>query len=378
MKIKILYVIPEFSHGGTNKSLENLLSLLDKDEYDIHIYSLYEDGGDYYKKTFKQYIIKKTRLYYWLHDNAVTRKIMGLYNKITHRNNFSWLYKREVNIIQNKHNYDTIIAFQEGTATQFVSYVKNVKQKIAWIHCDYKDWATISQRKRDIEIYYSFTKVACVSETAKRSFCEVFPEFANKCITVYNTIDTENIKKLSLQNISLPFPENNYFNILSVGRLSKVKQFDKIPSIVKGMEKDIIKRIKWYIIGDGIEKERIRKEIIKHDLEDVIILLGPKDNPYPYFKSADLYVCTSDSESFSYTIFESKILHTPVLSNNFPVAYEVLDNDCGWVCPLDEMPSLLSDIINDNGGTYSQVKKSIKNYNYDNKNIIKIVESIIN
>lgn len=374
---RILFVIPEFSHGGTNKSLENLLSLLDKDEYDIHIYSLYEDGGDYYKEAFKQYIIKKSRLYYWLHDNAVTRKIMGLYNKITHRNNFSWLYKREVDIIQNKHNYDTIIAFQEGTATQFVSYANNIKKKIAWIHCDYKDWATMSQRKRDIVIYYSFTKVACVSETTKKSFCEVFPEYANKCITVYNTLDTENIKKLSLRNISLPFPENNYFNILSVGRLSKVKQFDKIPSIVKGMEKDIIKRIKWYIIGDGIEKERIRKEIIKHDLEDVIILLGPKDNPYPYYRISNLHVCTSESESFSYTIFESKILHIPVVSNNFPVAYEVLNNECGWVCPIDRMHFLLTDMINDKRSIYSKVSKSIKNYEYDNKSIIKQIQELL-
>ena len=78
-KLKILFVIPEYSHGGTNKSLENLLSLLDKDIYEINIYSLYEDGGDYYKEVFKQYIIKKSRLYYWLHDIFVTRKFMGLY-----------------------------------------------------------------------------------------------------------------------------------------------------------------------------------------------------------------------------------------------------------------------------------------------------------
>lgn len=38
----ILFVIQEYSHGGTNKSLENKLSLVDKSKYDISIY-LYED-----------------------------------------------------------------------------------------------------------------------------------------------------------------------------------------------------------------------------------------------------------------------------------------------------------------------------------------------
>lgn len=372
---KILFVIPEYSHGGTNKSLENLLSFLDKNKYEISIYSMYEDGGDYYKEIFKPYIIKKSRLYYWLHDNVVTRKFMGLFNKVTRRDNFSWLYKREANIIQNKHNYDAIIGFQEGAATQFVSYVKNVKQKIAWIHCDYNDWADEEQRTNDESVYFLFKNIVCVSETARQSFCKVFPQYEDKSISVYNTLNCEKIINMSSQEVSLPAKNSKRFTIISVGRLSGVKQFEKIPSIVKSMGNEIANKICWYIIGAGSQKEYIEKEIRLYHLEDTVIMLGAKDNPYPYFKSADLYVCTSDSESFSYTIFESKILHTPVLSNNFPVAYEVLDNDCGWVCPMDEMPTLLSDIINDNGGIYTQVKKSIKNFNYDNYAIIRVVEN---
>lgn len=377
MRKKILFVIPEYSHGGTNKSLENLLSFLDKNKYDINIFSLYEDGGNYYKNVFAPYIVKKSVLYYFLHDNVVSRKIMGLYNMITKKKNFSWLYKREANMLQSKYHYNTIIAYQEGTATTFVSYITGNVKKIAWVHCDYKDWAKSSQQKKDKLTYSSFTKVVCVSETAKESFCKVLPEYTYKSTTVYNTLDIERIKILSLQTISLPYPKNYYFNILSVGRLSKVKQFDIIPSIVNRMGKDNIKKIKWYIIGDGIEKEKIKKEINKQNLENNIILLGSKDNPYPYFKSVNLYVCTSDSESFSYTIFESKILHTPVLSNNFPVAYEVIEKNCGWVCSLDRVHNLLTDMINDKDNIYSKVKKNIETYEYDNKRIIQQIEELL-
>ena len=102
---KILFVIPEYSQGGTNKSLENLLSLIDKNKYDIKIFCIYEDGGDYYKKVFAPYIIEKSRLYYILHDNVVTRKAMGIYNRITKRNNFSYLlnnYFPKIFILINK------------------------------------------------------------------------------------------------------------------------------------------------------------------------------------------------------------------------------------------------------------------------------------
>jgi glycosyltransferase involved in cell wall biosynthesis len=377
-KLKILFVIPEYSHGGTNKSLENLLSLLDKDIYEINIYSLFEDGGDYYKDVFKQYIIKKSRLYYWLHDNFVTRKFMGLYNRITKRNNFTWLYKREANIIQSKYHFDTIVAYQEGSATSFVSYVNEPINKVAWYHCPYVRFNKVNKSKA-LKLYSQFNSIACVSNCFVELFSEQFPTLRNKVYCIYNTLNCDLITKMGNESISGDLFNHDYFNIVSVGRFAKQKQFEKIPLIAKRIKELTNRPFKWYIIASGYAcKAETVFNIGKYNVEKNVILLGPKDNPYPYFKSADLYVCTSDSESFSYTIFESKILHTPVLSNNFPVAYEVLDNDCGWVCPMDEMPSLLSDIINDNGGTYSQVKKSIKNYNYDNKNIIKIVESIIN
>ena len=54
MKKKILFVIPDFYIGGTNKSLENLLLLVDNNIYEIRIFSLYEEGDSYYKeKVFK-------------------------------------------------------------------------------------------------------------------------------------------------------------------------------------------------------------------------------------------------------------------------------------------------------------------------------------
>lgn len=377
MKKKILFVIPEYSHGGTNKVLENLLSFLDKKKYDINIFSLYEDGGDYYKNVFAPYIVKKTWLYYFLHDNVFTRKIMGLYNRITKRDNFNWLYKREANMLQSAHHYDTIIAYQEGTATTFVSNIIDNVKKIAWIHCDYGNWATEWQKKGDIYKYKIYHKIVCVSETAKNIFISVFPEFQDKTVAIYNVQDRETIIQMSNQSVDIPYYDYKKFNIISVGRLSPVKQFDKIPSIISSMGQDIINRIHWYIIGAGQQEETILNEIRNHGMEKVVIPLGAKNNPYPYFKQSDLYVCTSRSESLPTVIIEAEILQTPVLSNCFPSAGEVVDRRCGWICSIDEMPVIIKNIINNKDGIYTKVKKSIVNYEYDNKSIIKQIEELL-
>ena len=121
-------------------------------------------------------------------------------------------------------------------------------------------------------------------------------------------------------------------------------------------------------------KNIIIQETKKYNLDNTICLLGSKDNPYPYFKKANLYVCTSESESFSYTIFESKILHTPIVSNNFPVAYEVLNKECGWVASIEEMPQLIARIVNDENGIYTNMRYTISDYEYSNDEIIKKIQ----
>ena len=178
--------------------------------------------------------------------------------------------------------------------------------------------------------------------------------------------------------VSNPYKERaNCFRILSVGRFVEVKQFHRIPQIVEDIKKLTGKYFCWYIIGDGADRSTVEQEVRRKGLSDSIHFLGAKNNPYPYFYNADLHVCTSLSESFSYTIAESKVLHTPVLTNDFPVAREVVDSCSGWICNIDEMPQLLSRIINDEDGIYSKVVCSIKKYTYNNEQILRSFEKLL-
>lgn len=364
MKKKILFVIPEYSHGGTNKSLENLLHFIDKDRYDVSIYSLYEDGGPLYKDIFAPYVVKKSLLYHLAHDNKLTRKIMGLAMKLSSMVNFDWLYKTEANRLQNKYSFDTIIAFQEGTATEFVSFVKNCTNKVAWIHCDYGARWKDSNGKDETKEYDKFNYIVCVSHASTDSFLSIYPQNKKKTKCLYNTINTEIIEKLS-ESFTVDF-DIDCFNIVSVGRFVQVKQFHIIPDIVAEIRKLTNKKFCWYIIGDGEKKTLTMSKINELGLTDYVKCIGAVDNPYPYFKAADLHVCTSGSESFSYTIAESKLLHTPVLSNDFPVAYEVIDDQVGWIRNVNDMAPLIAGLINDNDCIYSCVKKTILDYEYDN------------
>lgn len=370
--IKVLFVIPEYSFGGTNKSLENLLALMDKEKYDISVYSLYEDGGDYYKKVFAPFIIKKSRLYYWLHDNIYTRKIMGFVNKITKTDHFAFLYKYEAKYMQRRYDFNVVVAYQEGKVTEFGTYFHGVK-RIAWVQCDYPQLVGDVRYQTDKAYYDSYEKIVCVSDYTANSMRKFFKLPVGKVVGIHNTLDVQYI--VSKAEGKVPEFDGSVFNIVSIGRLHEEKQFEKIPQIVSQMK--VSTPFYWYIIGSGPDEEVIRSEIEKYHLQDKVILLGMKDNPYPYIKNADLVVMTSRTESFSYVIAEAKLLHTPILSSDFPVAYEVLDGSCGWISPLSEMSSLLSKILIDEYGEYEQKKISVLKHQYSNCRILEDINNVL-
>ena len=72
-------------------------------------------------------------------------------------------------------------------------------------------------------------------------------------------------------------------------------------------------KVKWYLIGDGVEYENILTEIKNNNLEDSIYLLGNISNPYPYLKKADIFVHPSYVESMSITVLEAMTLEVPVV-----------------------------------------------------------------
>ena len=369
MKKKILFVIPEYSHGGTNKSLESLLSAIDEKRYEISIFCLYEDGGVFYKNIFKPYIIAKSLLYVLAHDNVITRKVMGVAMKLFKNLSFNWLYRYEANRLQHKYKFDTVIAFQEGSATQFVSLINYPVNRIAWVHCDYANRFAAIEKKSELSLYCLYNHIVSVSYSAVHSFNSIYPELKDRTKCIYNLIDRSYILRQSSQDVNFE-KQGNCFNLISVGRFVAVKQFGLIPQIVQKLKLLTKKSFCWYIVGDGNERNMVESVISSMGLDKNIKILGAKDNPYPYFKQSDLYVCTSLSESFSYTIAESKTLHVPVLTNDFPVANEVVSPNEGWICNVKDMAFILKDIIEDKNCIYSNVKKTIDNFKYDNNAIV--------
>lgn len=295
---------------------------------------------------------------------------MGAYNKLTHRYNFDFLYKHEAAYLQRKYNFDVVVAYHEGMTVEFASYFTNAK-KITWFHCDPKVLG-----KSMIETYHSYYEmmdiVVGVSSVVKESFLELMPHFSSEVKVIHNFLDTKFIWKKSNERVVDGLQKNaNIFSIISIGRSTKVKQFEKIPVIMRQVVEQGVKNVCWYIIASGNEcNNEISKAIIDNGMEHHVKMLGEKDNPYPYIKQSDLLISTSYSEAYPTVINEAQTLGVPVIANNYPSAKEIVSEGCGFICILEEMPSLICKLVNNEDGIYSSAKLNVEKFNYDNQKIL--------
>lgn len=145
---------------------------------------------------------------------------------------------------------------------------------------------------------------------------------------IYNPLNTENIKKLSKEKIKFKFFTKYSLNIINVARLNEQKDQITLLESINYLKNKI--KIKLLIIGNGEEKKKIKKFIIKNNLDKIVKLLPFKKNPFPYILKSDLFVLSSKYEGLPNILLETTVLKIPILSSNCSTGpKEILDNGLG-------------------------------------------------
>ena len=77
-------------------------------------------------------------------------------------------------------------------------------------------------------------------------------------------------------------------------------------------------KFKCVIIGRGILKNFLKKEIIKYNLEKEILLVGYKKNAENYISDSDIFILTSKYEGLPNVLIEAQKYDIPIISSNCP------------------------------------------------------------
>ncbi len=122
--------------------------------------------------------------------------------------------------------------------------------------------------------------------------------------------------------------------LLTVGRLIRQKAYDVAIEAMKIL-KDEGRKVRWYVLGEGDQRKSLEKKIALLGLSEDFRLLGETDNPYPYYRQADLYVHATRYEGKSIAIQEAQILGCAVIASDCNGNREqITDGVDGILCEL--------------------------------------------
>lgn len=357
MKKKVLFVINTLGHAGAEVAMIELLKALDKNKYDISLFVLMGQGEliskvpDYVTILNKKYKdssvlspegkrhMMKTVVKSALKRATVIRRLPYLC-----RNLFKMI--RDGNIMIEKllwriiadsaprfsETYDLAIAYLEGGSTYYTSSYVKARKKAAFVHVDYSKAGYT--RELDLNSYMHFDKMFMVSAEVQESFLNVYPEYRFKTAIFHNLLDLENIREKAEEAGGF----NDDFDgirLLTVGRLTWQKAYEVAIDAMALLKKDY-SNVRWYVLGEGSQREFLEKRIAKQKLDDDFILAGAVDNPYPYFKQCDIYVHATRFEGKSIAIQEAQTLGCAIVASDCSGNREQIDSGKdGLLCRFD-------------------------------------------
>lgn len=353
MKKKIFIFSHAMEIGGAERALLGLLSSIDYSKYDIDLFLLRHSGEllDLIPNEVNllpeipQYSALMMPMIQALKSGQIAVVLGRLVGKIKAKNYsikhpaqssavaIDYSHKYVVDSLPkiNDKNYDCAISFL--TPHYIVSKKVNADKKIAWIHTDYSTIEVDVQS--ELQMWSRFDNIVSISDDVTAAFLKKFPELKSKIVLIENILSKTFIEEQSNEfDVSNEMPADS-IKLLSIGRFCEAKNFDNVPEIASIMKAKGVE-FKWYIIGYGADENLIKSKIAQYNMEDTVIILGKKENPYPYIKACDIYVQPSRYEGKAVTVHEALILNKPIIITDYPTAHSQLtDGFDGVIVPMD-------------------------------------------
>lgn len=332
MKKKLLFVALYLHTGGVEKSLLALLSSLDYDRYDVDLL-LFDHHGvllnnvppevNMLPPLFETYstplpkavpVLMKSGHYRLLTAKLLAAMLARLSKGVGTGSRWA-VYRHTLGKL--KDHYDVAISYLDFFCNYYVVEKVNADKKIVYNHMDYASgngWACPRLEKKS---FSQSDYIVSVAESSRRSLQSFFPEFADKMRVIHNSVSTKAIRALAIGCPCEYIKYKGKFRVLTVARLVEEKGvFLALASCKFLVEKGY--DVNWFLVGEGPLRRELQIRAKQHGLDRHFILLGEKENPYPYMAYCDVYVQPSKTEAHCVAVEEAMALARPIVVTDIP------------------------------------------------------------
>ncbi|MBI3631932.1 MAG: glycosyltransferase family 4 protein [Candidatus Vogelbacteria bacterium] len=184
--------------------------------------------------------------------------------------------------------------------------------------------------------------IRVVSQRIKKSLLAVYPKISESIIQVLPVyMDFEKIRSAQIDvDLHKKYPQFKSI-ILMASRLTKEKNIDlAVDAMVEVVKK--FPNTGLIIVGNGSERERLGWRVEGLGLQKNVIFEGWNNDLASYYKTAELFLLTSNYDGYAMTIVESLTAGTPVVMSNVGCAGEVVvDGQNGLIFPVGDLDRLV-------------------------------------
>lgn len=336
----LLIITTKLDAGGAERSLINFLNSYDRSRYTVDLLLLKREGAFLKYVPEDVRILEQDKVLFYMYNMAkfsLGTASDGLHRDFLHgipfvvRRVWSTLYYKKIKKLdrptaeqqrwENSYSkvieeltghYDCAMAYLEGEPIYYLVDKVSADRKIGWIHNDYEKIA--GDRDFDEKYFAGLDNIVTISDKCVDVLKKNFPKLADKVVELPNINSVEVIEKFAEEFTPEEYGEG--VKLLSIGRLTQQKAFDRIIPIAKTL-KDKGVSFTWFVLGDGELRQELVSKVTEAGLQDSVKFLGIRSNPYPYIKNADVIVQTSLFEGKSVVLDEAKILHKKIVATKY-------------------------------------------------------------
>ena len=179
--------------------------------------------------------------------------------------------------------------------------------------------------------------VRVVSGRLKSHLIKTYSINAEKIYIAPVAINVEDLADSHTIDLHKIYPE--HFIFLTIGRLVPVKnialQFAALKNIADRQ------KVKLIVVGDGPEKDHLKKLANDLNIREQVIFFGWQDNLGDFYHSADCLLLTSDSEGYGMVVAEAVACSLPVIMTDVGCAHELIkDGVNGFIIPVNNLSAL--------------------------------------
>lgn len=156
---------------------------------------------------------------------------------------------------------------------------------------------------------------------------------------IFNFVDVERFSKKPLDVFKKVLAPNNEKILLHASNFRKVKRIEDVVNVFYEVQKEI--QAKLLFVGDGPERQTAEELSRSYGITDKLTFVGKQEQMEEIFAIADLFLLTSEYESFGLVALEAMASKVPVISTNAGGLSEVNeDGVTGYLANIGDVATM--------------------------------------